>query len=333
MRKFFLISIAFLTVAALLPRQLALWIGERQAAAIVVNARDDESRIIAVARWVAEQYPNDRLEPAWLAIARLAESKHLPMWLRVPSGTAEFATRSGLCDSAVRTLQFLLTRLGFQSEQLNMITLRSGHTALAVTLNGRATFIDPFYGIAAFNNGRLQNLDFLVSAMRRDRPIDEAMLALREEPTTDYYEEMKNTRLFRASQGRDAKIKVAIPKLKSRLMIGSVDGATADMIPELVKHKLTPYFTYIGSLYDAAWTRTLVARQDLQIRFILIENADSDIIQSAPPPTIEGKVVSWSLKAGESLVLYDKRASLRLFEEDVQMLDALEIVPQQTASR
>jgi hypothetical protein len=320
---------AVLAFASLLPRQLVLLAGAWQAEAVVRDAGDDdEQRILSASRWVAHHYTGRDSTPAYYNLIHFLTDSRLPELVRLPTGAVEAFTLSGECDSASRALSFLLDRLGYDSDQINLATLNSAHSALLVQVGDRNAYVDPYYGIAAYADGRLQSVRYLIAEAEKLAPIEDATLPLRDNPDIDYYRTWQSMPVFKAIQGWDIGIVINLPRSNGKMLqFGHADEDTRDLAQSLNSNRLTPYLTYVGNQYDRAWTRTLVASENVRVSFLLTEDVDPELIQSSLPPKIEGRRISWELKAGQKLVLYNDKTPLRIFGEDAQAIDAIRLTP------
>lgn len=319
MRKFVILGVIVLAIVPFLPRQLALWAGERKASEIVgadIQRTDRTQTVLTLAKWIAAKYEGGyrTVYPAYYRFIPYVTNRRIPEPLRIPPGAIEFLFGDGVCDSAARALGFILQSIGYEAEQLNLVTATGAHSALAIAMpSGKRVYVDPYYGLAAWDGQALDTFEAMLAAIRDGRDVAGVTLPLRDRPERGFYATFAQQAVFSAPQGQDAGIDVALPATQGRvLMLGAVDGSYDDVTAASVRHGLTPYMHYVGSRYDRAWTRTLRAREDVRLEFILTAPADRDLLRSTPEPEIQGNVVAWSLKASDRLVLQDNRTPLRV---------------------
>ena len=81
----------------------------------------------------------------------------VPAIFRLPEGLIDTVYAEGLCDSAARTLGYILEATGIQSSQLNIVNRFAGahSVVLARFPDGREAMLDPLYGIVPRLNGEL----------------------------------------------------------------------------------------------------------------------------------------------------------------------------------
>ena len=97
-----------------------LFLGSGIAVAVLLNvrisgvgeARNDEERILHIARYIARTYDN---RPPAAAYYGILYSRRLPGVLRLPTGVFETLTHPRDCDGMVRALVYLAAREGIEA--------------------------------------------------------------------------------------------------------------------------------------------------------------------------------------------------------------------------
>lgn len=329
MQRLFLVAAFCLIVLCFAPRQILIAYGEKASADLTTEVESDNDKILTVARWISSHYTGlTGTMPAYYAAIPYLTHTDIPDPFRLPRGAIEFVTRDGECDSAARGLSFLLRRLGYRTEQVNF-AYPEAHSALLVTKpSGKEVFVDPYFGLAAFIDGRLASLEDMVEALKRGQPLDHVAVSLRQNPNLSFYQSMREKPVLYAPQGEDMGIAATLPATNgTKLLLGKMDGQSDDLQRATVHHEMTAYFDYIGSRYDRAWTRTLRATEDIRIEFIAVDDIDDDLLVSNPKPHIDGRKATWTLKSGERLVLYDNRTPRQFLSPQYQLVDLIRIVP------
>lgn len=227
----------------------------------------------------------------WLIKLRPYLTNHrLPSALKLPEGAIETLYPVGWCDNASRMQKFLLSRKSIQSRQWNIILPDAAHAALIVSTPSGPQYADPYYGV-------IQNEQGAYTPISKDSNIalyknfDAAMMGPEGQPLT---------------------ITAAIPALKTPLILGEINGDDRDLQGALNTQNMTPHFTYIGHRYDRGWTRILKPQSDVKVTFTLIDDFDPKALTSNIAPIINGKTLTWTLKANEPLIFEDAKARLSL---------------------
>jgi hypothetical protein len=68
----------------------------------------------------------------------------------------------------------------------------------------------------------------------------------------------------------------------------------------------------MGHKYNREWVRVLHVREPVKIVMILKAPADKDVLVASPAPVVDGKTLTWELKADDRLTLTDGLAKLSL---------------------
>lgn len=239
-------------------------------------------------------------------------NQRLPDVLRFPEGVVETHVELGMCDNAARMLKFLLKQRGYDSIQWNMVTDSRAHSALLVYLpDGRRGLVDPFYGLAGYDQKQktLLSPETVQNAMKNGTDIQSAFMIFGEKTETTFYEEFKTARM--APIGENLNIAAKIPIVKDEpLILGKLNGNDLDVKSAASQNKMTPFWHYAGHKYDRSWVRQLTAQQDIRLEFTLVSDVESGIITSTPKPKISGRKMTWDLKAGEQITFRDGDAQV-----------------------
>lgn len=212
-------------------------------------------------------------------------------------------------NSAARSLQLILGLFNVKSQRVNMALRYGGaHSALIVNVDGKDAYVDPYYGYAAINDeGHLVSIDELWANLSGGKDLSRALRAIALFPDDTFYERWHSNNLTYSMQGSPMTFVMRIPPLKDHQdrLIGIANGSTRDVYVEGEIYGFTPYWTYLGNRYDAAWARRAKATEDVTLEATAITDIDPKIIKSDPPPSyIHGRQVGWNLSAGQTLTLY-----------------------------
>lgn len=215
----------------------------------------------------------------------------------------------GWCDEAAKSLQSVLAYFDIESEQLNMSLQYGGaHSALSVRLDGKSVYVDPCYGYAAIgSDGHLVGIADLWANLSGGKSLPASMRQITLVADSEYYQRWHSNRLSYSPTGTHMSLDFEIPKLKGRpkFNIGIADGSARDVMIEGETFGYTACWGYLGVRYDATWTRSATATENVIFEATTIENVRADYIDSDPRPFyIKGKHIGWRLAAGQTLIFY-----------------------------
>ena len=240
-------------------------------------------------------------------------NKRLPEFLRLKDGVIEILIETGLCDNAARALHFVLKQEGIDSVQWNMVTQKRAHSALRVVLSdGRYGFVDPFFGLSAFDQDekRLLSPDEMQVRARRGVEIDDVFVSFSQSRDTEFYQDFKQT-VFMGPQGGSLNIDVVLPFVKGDVLhLGKIDGQDRDVYNDGAAYNMTPFWHYMGRQYDRSLKRIMRAPHDMRVEITLIYAVEEGVVTSDPRPAIEGKKMVWDLKAGDFITFTDGNAAI-----------------------
>lgn len=309
-------------------------------AAVIIRLADnnraadatEDQKIIALSRQVSASFRHQ--DPAQIALYKIRPyitNKRLPAFIRFPNGAMETVIQAGLCDNASRMLAFVLRREGYSSVQWNMVTARGGHSARLVTLSdGRKVFIDPFYGFVAMDpNGRLTDMQSAQERINAGDTPESTPIPLGKGSDAQFYRDLD--RMFMAAEGEKLIIKAKIPLTEGHrpLVLGVRDGQENDVKNAAQTMHMTPYWFYVGHKYNREWVRQLQAQEPVKITMSLVRRPTHGVLTASPAPAIEGKTLTWHLKAGDTLTFQDGLAKISLERLNSYInVDQIVITPQ-----
>lgn len=139
-------------------REVALHFAEK-----AMKRQSVENRTLAVAAAVFELYKvSDGSAPPLLARLRpYLTNSLIPEPLRIEDGAIDAILLEGMCDSATRATMYVLSTIGIDSRQLNLISAHGGaHTVLEVSRKDGSRFlVDPIFGLAPREDGRVLGVE------------------------------------------------------------------------------------------------------------------------------------------------------------------------------
>jgi len=104
-----------------------------------------------------------------------------------------------------------------------------------------------------------------------------------------------------------------LPSLNGQtLTLGEINGDDIDVKDAGTAKGLNPYWHYIGHKYNRGWIRVLKVNEPVKITMTLVDLPETGILNATSAPAINGKVLTWNLKAGETLTFKDADAKLSL---------------------
>ena len=272
-----------------------------------------DEEIITIAKAVFERFR--AIEPSQVPALRIrpyVSNNRLPDIFRFQDGVIETNIEKGLCDNASRMLNFLLSQKGYKSVQWNMVTDKNAHSALLVTMpDGRKVFVDPFYGLVAFDKekNKLISPQEMLQNIKNGAALHETILAFSNKTKTDFYDHFLSVRM--AAQGDFLQLKATLPRINSEsLFLGKIDGKANDVKHQARQNNMTPFWEYMGHKYNREWVRILEADQNVRLEITLIDTVEDGIITATPKPKIDGKTMTWEIKAGEEIVFRDGLARI-----------------------
>ncbi len=136
----------------------------RRAEAIVagLGGPTQQATVINVATWVATEFDQHLDDAPWYRkYDFLLSHRIMPGFLRLKRGSLALLYMDGACNNMSWVLERLYTELGIEAIQHNWIGASSAHSALSVRLNGAWAWVDPFYGVAFAERGKLISLSRL----------------------------------------------------------------------------------------------------------------------------------------------------------------------------
>ncbi len=237
------------------------------------------------------------LRPYWT-------NEMLPSPLRPHSGAIDLLYANGLCDTHARALNFVLEEAGFTAWQFNMIAKSGGHSiSLAQGRDGKQYLFDALYALAAAKDGVALAPEELRTQAAAGNRAKDLWVPVGNMAVPTFYEGFAD--IVYAKQGEPLVISetVDLPK-GGRLMLGRDDNQ-ADVQADTVKIGWHPFWDYMDSRYDRSWQRTLHFKQDTKVAIKPVGDVNSRFITSNLKPTVEGGILTYQVKANETLVFQD----------------------------
>ncbi len=308
----FLISAAVSLAGWLAARQLLISKAEEKVFALARNAhaKSDQTKDDKVTALTAEIFRQfHHQDPGEIPLYRLRPyltNSRLPSWVRLPDGVMETLLEKGYCDNAARMLAFALRQENINSVQWNMVSPGMAHSALLVTMpDGRKILADPFYGYITADppyktQARLKAGEEFSAAF--------SPLGLKSEP--GFYKAFTNISMSAA--GQDLRLESTLPPLHGEpLILGTLDGSDLDVKQDGANKNLTPFWHYAGHKYNREWVRVLKTAEPVTISMDLLD-APGDTSFAIPEPIVNGKVLTWTLRPGETLTFRDGAAKFSI---------------------
>ena len=272
---------ALLIVAAGAIKTIDL-VTERRAQAIVADLMDATSQetTLNVARWVATQFDQGVVQPAWYRkYGFVLSHRIMPGFLRLKRGSLALLYMDGQCSNMSWVLERLYAELGMDAIQHDWVGPRSAHSALSVKLNGEWAWIDPFYGVAFEENERLISLSRLQTLVSAGAEPGDYMIALSDKPTLRVYQGVD--RVSHARDGDPLDARIDLPLGGGRVAVGTLDGQWADVSSQGARKGLTSHLHYVGPRYSRYFFFRFTADPNaaprgFRIVFHLLDELDPD---------------------------------------------------------
>ena len=220
----------------------------------------------------------------------------MPGFLRLKRGSLALLYMDGACNNMSWVLERLYSELGIDAIQHNWIGPRSAHSALSVQLDGAWAWVDPFYGVAFAERGRLISLSRLQELVSAGADPREYMIALSEKPVAQVYDGVDSV-----SHGRDGdavNVTIALPLDVGAVEVGNLDGQWADVSNLGGGLGLTSHLHYVGPRYSRYFFFRFVADSDaaprgFRIVYHLLDTVDPDNLPESniTPKLKDGKLI------------------------------------------
>ena len=286
--------------------------GEANAQRVVqdlgLQGRTDEQAAVALTRQVHLWYRGGRTvtdPPLLWRLRPYLTHPLLPEAFRLPPGLIDSLYAEGMCDSAARTLTYILAQVGIESRQLNVVQRFSGaHSAVVARFaGGREVLLDPLYGVVPRIAGALVSPQAVHSAPQG---------AVRWESLAPTSEDRFYAAFERAVfglAGSDLEIEAPVDlQPRQVLRLGRADGGTRDVHREGMLQGLTHLWTYLGHRYDRGWTRVMRFNRDTRVTIGVVGTVNPRFVTTDVPPRIDGDRLVYEVAAGDALRFSDGAA-------------------------
>jgi hypothetical protein len=273
-----------------------------------------DEEVTAITKEVHKNFAH--VDPATIPVAKIRPfltSERLPAFMRFKYGVVANLLRKGYCDGAARMLSFVLATKGYSSVQWNMVVPTTAHSALLVTMpDGRKVLADAFYGyVATDEEGRLASPQDAQERMKAGEKFDRVFQALSVDSLPDFYHVLADAKM--SARGEPLLLESTLPPLNNKpLVFGAIDGHGLDVKQAAMGHNMTPFWNYMGHRYNREWVRVMHVTEPVKIIMTLKAPAEDGILVASPAPAVDGKTLTWTLKAGDELTLTDSKAKLSL---------------------
>ena len=106
--------------------------------------------------------------------------------------------------------------------------------------------------------------------------VEDIWPALARTSDVDFYRRFAEASFARQGERMEIAAEVTLSS-SGAIQLGTLDGASADVVSEGAQAGLTPYWGYMGHKYDRAWIRTLKVRQATRVTFGLVQKPANEI--------------------------------------------------------
>lgn len=314
-----LIVAAALAATAALPKLLIEFAAEREAdrriAQLRSNSDSQQTFLIAASGMVHAAYVRSQLDPHPGLLTRLRPfltNNILPRPIRVHPGAIDILEMDGVCDTAARTLAFMLRREGLDAAQFNIVSPYGGHVAVEVRDTDKTYMLDPLLGVIPMADGRILSPLEARDAAAKQLPWYQ-LLSDTADPS--YYRQFEKAVFARQGGGLNITATVRLEP-GTELILGSIDGDDEDIIQAGNTASLSPYWHYMGSRYDRSWRRQIQFEQDTLVTIVLTDDVNPRFLNISPAPEIDGRTLTVRVGAGQTLDMTDglARRDYRLFK-------------------
>lgn len=298
------------------------------------NADSEEPQVLAIelARIIHSLYlrSDPSLAPPFLWRLRpYLTNRLLPEYARFQDGAIDALYVQGICDSAARTLAYLLNEAELESQQLNIVNNFAGaHSVVLVEFpDGQSSMLDPFYGVYPEHDGMMLSPSEAREMARRGEPTESIWKPLSEDAQVGFYQRFGDA-VF-APQGAGLVIEVEVNLAEHEtIRLGEKNGRYDDVMSDGVAHGLSSYWGYLGHRYDRSWQRVIKFSQDTRMIIGLFDTPDKRFFTTQMRPKLRDNELIYEVPAGMSLRFVDadaKRDWLRL--RSYQEIDYIRFEP------
>lgn len=311
-KKYIIITLVVLiAVGAVLPKLLIEFTAGREAdrriALLQSNSDSQQTFLIAATAMVHAAYVKSQADPRPGLLTRLRPyltNGILPRPIRVRPGAIDLLEMDGICDTAARTLAFLLRHNGLDAAQFNIVAPHGGHVVVEARDADKTFMLDPLLGVIPMvDNGILSPLEARDAASKQ-RP-SYKLLSNSADPS--YYREFEKAVFARQGNGLTITATVRLDP-GTELILGNIDGDDHDVAQAGNTEALSPYWHYMGSRYDRSWRRRIQFEQDTLVTIVLTDDLNPRFLNISPAPEIDGRTLTVRVGAGQTLDMIDGKA-------------------------
>ncbi len=242
----------------------------------VESAKNDEERILSIARFIARTHDN---RPPGSAYYGILYSRRLPGAIRLPTGVLETITHARDCDSMVRALVYIASREGIEARQTDIFAPTFVHSIAEVRIDGRWVLVDPYLGVVFRQpDGTLADFNTIKRSFT-----ELTQIGLRDEDKVAasakfYYSGLTSS--ITAQSGSEVAMPLEIKVSQLPRTIGKSDSSNDDVIAALVDGEMGPVGSFLGPrLGSRKHTRlTLIGKSDdinIEITFQLTDRTET----------------------------------------------------------
>ena len=276
------------------------------------TAKDPVSLAVELTRRVHVSYQNTKPQndpPILWRLRPYLTNDLLPNFLRIQAGAIDAIYILGQCDSAARTLQFLLVQANLRAEQFNIVrTYNGGHSVALVKFpSGREAMLDALFGVVPEQDGQLLTPTEVQQLVSRGVPAERIWKKLAPTLDSTYYAQFGDAVFAKQGAGLDIAILVKLEG-GDPIVLGDRDGSLNDVTRDGALYGFTSYWHYIGHRYDRGWRRIVTFAQGTRMIIGLVEPPNEKFITTKQHPKVQGNELIYEIAAGNSLYFFDQAA-------------------------
>jgi hypothetical protein len=307
---------------------LVLFIGAGIAVAALLNvripglsdARNDEERILHIARYIARTYDN---RPAGAEYYGILYSRRLPGVVRLPTGVLETLTHPRDCDSMVRALVYLAGREGIKARQSDIFAPTFVHSVAEVQIDDQWVLVDPYLGVVfRRSDGTLASFETIragYAALKQNGLRAEDRVA---GAAKFFYGRLADSVI--AESGKEVAMPLRIGASQLPTTIGQTDASNDDVIALLVDGAMGPIGSFLGPRLGSGkhTLLKLTNRSDdaeIEIKFELTDGSETPPSVASTPAgacTPQPGTLTCRIPAGVSELIIRHGDWRRVFDVD-----------------
>ena len=208
--------------------------------------------------------------------------------------------------AAANFLLSLLKEQDIKAELWTVITPNaSKDVVIASNEQGMYRMLDPSSGIVPMYENQVVIGPYAARFMLMDhKDVEAVFIKLDENADLSFYEGFEHAMI--SPPNLPLYISVAAPVFEEPIVLGSIDGDSADVALASSDLDLTPFLDYLGRKHGDNVQRSIYFTDAAKVTLTLAQPYDADVASANLEPTVDGNTLVFEVPEGEPLVFIDK---------------------------